>query len=181
MKMNKTLLALAVITSAFTMNAMAVDQLESSQAVKSEGGNDITSPTISVSTDEISSNNVGSSFIAASGAWANSGTGPSLTNTGLLYTLNLPVVGSVPFGSQITVVNYSWNLSYIPSGLVVYLCWDTTSSCMDVSSSKTGSLTAFSGLDANKKFIYAFAVPGSGSVISPFAYGQTNQVIVNYN
>lgn len=52
---------------------------------------------------------------------------------------------------------------------------------MNVSSSKTGRLTAFSGLDANKKFIYAFAVPGSGSVISPVAYGQTNQVIVNYN
>lgn len=141
----------------------------------------LTSATISISNDEIPPYSIESPQSTLSGgAWVSSGTGPSLTSKGLLYQLNLPVVGSVPSGSTITTVNYKWNLTRIPPGLIVYLCWNTTSSCVDVSASKTGSLTNFNSLAANKKFIFAFTVPGSGS-ISPVAYGQNDQVIVNYN
>lgn len=149
-----------------------------SSAATDDGGS--TSATISISTDLISPDTVESPLVALSGAWVNSAVGPSLTNKGVLYTLNIPVLGTVPSGSTITTVNYKWGLSTVPSGLAVYLCWNTTSSCVNVSSSQTGSLGNFAGLDANKKFIFAFTVPGSGSIF-PVAYGQSDQVIVNYN
>ncbi len=167
---------LKFMTTCLTTTALFFSGLCTAAA---EENKSVNSPTISVTSNEISPESIENPYIAAAGAWARSGTGPSLTNKGLVYTLNLPVLGSVPAGSAITTVNYKWNLSYLPSGLAVYLCWDTTSSCVNVSSNKTGSLSNFAGLNANKKFIFAFLVSGSGA-ISPVAYGQTNQVIVNY-
>ncbi|WP_412130341.1 flagellar protein FlhE [Cellvibrio mixtus] len=103
-----------------------------------------------------------------------------LTNKSTNYALTIPVLGPVPAGSVITSVNYSWNLSTLPSGLTVSLCHDTTATCVNVTSSKNGSVSNFNGLDANKKFIYVFRVSGSGSIF-PVAYGMSDQVIVNYN
>ncbi|ESP93726.1 flagellar protein FlhE [Pseudoalteromonas luteoviolacea] len=142
---------------------------------------ELLAPTISVSTEQISPSNVESPITISGGAWASSGTAPTIRNSGLLYTLNLPVVGSVPFGSKINVVNYSWGFSKVPPGMIVYLCWNSTSACVDVTSNKSGRLTNFAGLDANKKFIFAYGVRGNGSAISPPAYGQRSQVIVNYD
>lgn len=115
-----------------------------------------------------------------SGSWINSGVGPTLTNKSTNYALTIPVLGPVPAGSVITSVNYSWNLSTVPSGLTVSLCHNTTATCVNVTSSKNGSVANFNGLDANKKFIYVFRVSGSGSIF-PVAYGMSDQVIVNYN
>ncbi|WP_194868710.1 flagellar protein FlhE [Pseudoalteromonas sp. PPB1] len=142
---------------------------------------DLLYPAISVSTEEISPNNVEGPITINGGAWASSGYGPTLRNTGLYYTLDLPVVGSVPFGSKITSVNYSWSYSYVPPGMLVYLCLNSTNNCVNVSTSKSGRLTNFNDQAANKKFIFAFGVRGNGSVLSPAAYGQRSQVIVNYN
>lgn len=134
---------------------------------------------ISISTEDISTSAAASPIVALSGgAWVSSGAGPTLTNKGITYSLTLPVVGPVPTGSTITTVNYSWKLSTVPSGLVVYLCWNGTN-CVNVSGSKTGSLGNWAGQNANVSFVYKFSVPGTGSIF-PVAYGQTDQVIVNY-
>lgn len=115
----------------------------------------------------------------AAGAWSNSGVGPSLYSKGIWYYLNLYPVGSIPATATITSVSYSWGLSYRPSGLLVYLCHDTTAFCANVTNIASTTTTAFNGRSADRKLIYAFGVTGSGAV-SPVAYGQTDQVIVNY-
>jgi|SRR5690625_245960 len=115
----------------------------------------------------------------ASGAWVNSAVGDNITQRGQLYTTSIPVLGSVPPGSTITSVNYNWSLSYIPAGLSVYLCYIDTTACVDVSSYQSGGLSNFNGLNADNNFVYAFVVSGSG-VLFPIAYGQSNQIIVNY-
>lgn len=117
--------------------------------------------------------------LASGGAWSNSAGGPTLYNKGVYYYLTLNPVGSIPATATITSVVWSWGLTSYPTGLVVYLCHDTTSACINVTSSGSGSTTSFNGLLANKKMIYAFGVAGSGTV-SPTAYGQVDQVIVNY-
>ncbi|MCF6440495.1 flagellar protein FlhE [Pseudoalteromonas luteoviolacea] len=141
---------------------------------------ELLSPSVSVSQDLVSLDSVDGPIFINSGAWASSGVPPTIRHTGLLYSLDLPVVGSVPFGSTINTVNYNWSLSRVPAGLEVYLCWRSTSACVDVSSRRSGSLSNFRGLAANQKFIYAFVIRGNGSVVSPAAFGRTSQVIVNY-
>lgn len=113
------------------------------------------------------------------GAWTNSAVGPTMYQKGIFYYLNLLPVGSVPATATITSVVYSWGLSYKPAGLITYLCHNTTSACLNVTSVQSSSTTAFNGLAANKKMIFAFGVSGSGS-LTPTVYGQTDQVIVNY-
>lgn len=117
--------------------------------------------------------------LASGGAWANSAGGPTLYNKGVYYYLQLNPVGSIPATATITSVVWSWGLSRYPTGLIVYLCHDTTSACINVTSTGSGTTSSFNGRLANKKMIYAFGVAGSGSV-SPPAYGQVDQVIVNY-
>jgi hypothetical protein len=73
---------------------------------------------------------------------------------------------------------WSWGFSYKPSGLITYLCHNTTSACINVTSLQSGSTTSFAGLYANQPMIYAFGVAGSGTMTP--AYGQVDQVIVNY-
>lgn len=117
--------------------------------------------------------------LVSGGAWSNSAGGPTIYSKNIYYYLQLNPVGSIPATATVTSVVWSWGLSYKPSGLVVYLCHDTTSACINVTSLQSGSTTSFSGRLANKKMIYAFAVAGSGT-LSPPAYGQVDQVIVNY-
>jgi len=139
------------------------------------------SPYITITDETISYELTNESIMPmAGGGWTSSGAAPSITNKGMLYQLHLPVVGSVPSGAAISNVHYKWSLSYVPAGLQVYLCHDTLSSCLNVTTSQTGSSSAFNGLSANKKFILAFQVAGSGQ-LSPTAFGQPSQVTVVYN
>jgi hypothetical protein len=52
----------------------------------------------------------------ADGGWVVSGTGPSLYTKGTWETLQLNAIGPVTSSNYVTIVNYQWNLSYIPSG-----------------------------------------------------------------
>ncbi|KZN55448.1 flagellar protein FlhE [Pseudoalteromonas luteoviolacea] len=115
------------------------------------------------------------------GAYASNGNAPSLYNTGRYSFLNLPVVGAVSSSAKITVVNYYYNYSYLPSGMRAYLCWNSTSTCADVTGRRSGRLEQFRNKAANKPFFFAFGVAGNGSALSPPAYGGNSQVIVNYS
>ncbi|WP_432741305.1 flagellar protein FlhE [Methylobacter sp. G7] len=117
--------------------------------------------------------------LANGGAWANSAGGPTIYSKNIYYYLQLNPVGSIPATATITSISWSWGLSYKPAGLIVYLCHDTTSACIDVTSLQSGSTSSFINRPANKKMIYAFGVAGSGTLYPP-AYGQVDQVIVNY-
>ena len=117
--------------------------------------------------------------LANAGSWSNNAAGPTLYSKGVFYYLNLNPVGAIPSNATITSVVWNWGLSYKPSGLIVYLCHETTSSCINITNYQSSSTTTFNGRLANKKLIYAFGVSGSGA-LSPPAYGQMDQVIVNY-
>lgn len=117
----------------------------------------------------------------ADGAWVNSGTGPSLYTKSQTETLQINPIGVVSSSNYVTIVNYKWNLSYIPSGLTVSLCHNTLSTCWNVTNMQNGSLDIPDGTyAANKPWIFAFTVAGSGAV-SPTANGRMDEVIVNFN
>jgi hypothetical protein len=113
------------------------------------------------------------------GAWANSGVGPTLISKNIQYKLTINPVGLIPNPAPITSVNFSWGLSSYPAGLSVFLCRGTTTSCVNVTSLRSGSTTAWAGLSANSPFLFVFQVTGTGGMTA--AYGQNDQVIVNYN
>lgn len=118
--------------------------------------------------------------LANSGAWANQGGGPAIYSKNMYYYLQINPSGSIPANATITSVSWSWGLSYRPTGLITYLCHDTTSACIDVTktNSQSGSTSSFYNRAANKKMLFAFLVQGTGTM-SP-AYGQIDQVIVTY-
>lgn len=124
--------------------------------------------------------NTQSPITVSSGAYASSGVSPTLYNTGIFRFLNLPVVGSVPSSAKVNVVNYYYNYSSTPAGMIAYLCWNDTNNCVNVSNNKSGRLTQFGNKAANKSFFFAFGVSGNGSALPRPIYGGKSQVIVNY-
>ena len=119
--------------------------------------------------------------LTSSASWSNSAAGPTLYSKNVWYYLKLNPVGAVPSNATIQSVYYSWGLSRKPAGLIVYLCHNstTTGPCINVTNTKNGSSIDFNLRPANQPLIYAFRVDGSGT-LSPPVYGQTDQVIVNY-
>lgn len=115
--------------------------------------------------------------LASSGAWVNSGGGPTLYSKNVWYYLYLNPVGSVPANATITSVSWSWGLSRIPSGLTVGLCHQTAG-CGNVTSYPSGATSIFNNYPANKMMYFAFYVSGTGTMTP--VYGQVDQVIVNY-
>lgn len=123
---------------------------------------------------------VGVATALSGGAWVGNGVGPTILSKNFQYKLTINPVGTIPNPAPITVVNFSWGLSYKPAGLEVLLCkGTTTSSCINVTSLGTGSTAAWAGSSANTPFTFAFKVTGTGSM-QP-AFGQSDQVIVNWN
>tara|TARA_R110000782_G_scaffold382_10_gene1215 strand:- start:837 stop:1394 length:558 start_codon:yes stop_codon:yes gene_type:complete len=181
MKMNKTLLALAVITSTFTMNAMAVeqknvelqfdpstveiisvDQLESPRALKSEG--------------------VIQAF-ASAGAWTKVVYNPSLYTAGQWY---LGPVMSAPAGTSpsaiVQNITWQWNIWNYNSNLTTYLCESTLSQCVNISGNFGAGAnlsTVIPAIPANRSWRYAFYYAGSGT-ISPALIGQNGSIAVTY-
>ena len=185
MKMNKTLLALAVITGAFTMNAIAVEeqnaelvfdlnkakiidlnQLDTPRALNSEGGIDA---------------------FASAGAW-----------TDVVYNPNITTAGQWVFGplmdapsgtsSTATVQNITWqwniwniwNIWNYNTNLTTYLCESTLNVCFDISGNfGAGGNTSSYNIPANQSWRYAFYYAGSGS-ISPALLGQNGSIAVTY-
>jgi hypothetical protein len=111
------------------------------------------------------------------GSESRTGVGPTIYNKNVLYTLTLPF--AAPHAGPLTSVVYNWGLSYKPAGLTVYLCRNTTSTCVTITSLQSGSTTAFNPQTSNVPFILAFIVSGTGTM-SP-AFGQTDQVIINHS
>lgn len=124
---------------------------------------------------------------AASVAWAGTVAvqtgGTNISQTNYLYqSTNFPV--SNTFGSTpISSLTYTWRMNRFQSGQQTFLCVNTTSTCVDVSStigsSRTGTTTALNGYPANSTFFFAFRVnSGSNTLISPSLYGTTHNLSI---
>ena len=181
MKIKKTLLALAAITSTFTMNAMAVeqkdlelqfdpstveiisvDQLQPPRALKSEGG---------------------IQAFASAGAWGKVVYNPSLYTAGLWH---IGPLMSAPAGTPSTAtvqnITWQWNIQNYNSNLTTYLCERTLSQCVNISGNfgAGANLSAvIPAIPANRGWRYAFYYAGSGT-ISPALIGQNGSIAVTY-
>jgi hypothetical protein len=178
MKMKKTLLALAMFTSAFTMNAMAVeqkdvelqfdpstveiislDQLESPRALSSVGG--VTA-------------------LAAAGAWSDVVYNPNITTAGVwVFGPEMEAPSSTPSTSVVQNITFQWNIWNYDSNLTTYICESTLTYCFDISGNfGAGVNTVAYGLSipANRSWVYVFKYTGS----SPSLNGQNGSVAVTY-
>ncbi|MEO6599516.1 MAG: flagellar protein FlhE [Polyangiaceae bacterium] len=115
-----------------------------------------------------------SALTDSAGSSVRNGVGPTIYSKNFAYTLTLPQSGGA---GVITSVRWTWSLSYNPPGLLVALCRNTTASCISLSTA-TGVTPTWNGLPSNVPFLLTFTVNGTGTM-SP-AYGQNDQVIVNY-
>lgn len=179
MKMKKTLLVLAMVTSTFAMNTMAVeqsdvelvfdpsvieiisvDQLASPKALNSEGG--ITA-------------------FAATGAWTKVIYNPNVSTAGnyIFGPLMSPPSGT-PSSSVATNLTFQWNIWNYRSDLITYLCESTLSKCFNISGNfGAGINLGGHNIPANRAWRYVFAIPGSGN-INPVLIGQNGSVAVTY-
>lgn len=119
---------------------------------------------------------------AGGGAYSSTAVGPTIYSKGYWYTASFPPVGPIPPGSKIETVYYNWSTSYIPSGLLTYLCYDSSLTLCTQLYSQSGSTNFFKTYNklAGNTFVLAQGVPGSG-VLSPVMYGNMDQVIVNFS
>jgi hypothetical protein len=103
--------------------------------------------------------------------------GPNVSSKNFTFTLTLPYGGG---GSGvISLMKYKWSLSYNPAGLVVLLCRNGTTNCIDVTTIQNGTASLFHGTASNVPFSYLFRVNGAGA-LSPTAFGQSDEVLINY-
>ena len=118
---------------------------------------------------------------AASGGYGSSAAMPTIYSKNFWYTVAPSVVGSPPSTATITTVYYNYSYPYPrPAGFQVYLCDNTGTYCVDVTSYGSGGVTfAGTGVKANTPVKFYSRVAGTGTM-SPLAGGPVN-VTVNYD
>ncbi|WP_454767140.1 flagellar protein FlhE [Cupriavidus campinensis] len=112
-------------------------------------------------------------------AWTSSAPGPMIATRGQ-RALSLPIL---PAGTQpqsagiITSVRWRYSFTRIPPpDMQAYLC--NPHRCVLLPGAE-GKTDAFVGDDAAKGFVFAFRVPGQGS-LAPSLQGRSNEVTVSY-
>lgn len=177
--MRKTLLVLAMVTSAFAMNAMAteknnvelkfdpstveiisVDQLEAARALKAGGG---------------------IAAFASAGAWTKVVYNPSLYTAGQWHIGPLmSAPAGTPSTAKVQNITWQWNIWNYNSNLTTLLCTSTYSHCFDISGNfgAGGNVGTFN-IPANASWVYAFNYAGSGT-INPALIGQNGSIAVTY-
>lgn len=132
-------------------------------------------------------------LLLASQAWAGGGgysstaVGPNIYTKGYYNYAYFPPVGPIPTGSIIggpgvitNAVSWSWSASYVPSGTLTYLCYNSSlSNCWQLTS-QSGSTSYFNYMPAGNTFVFAQGVIGSGALY-PVMYGNMDQIIVNFS
>ncbi len=124
---------------------------------------------------------------AGAADYSSTAVGPNIYTKGYYNYAYFPPVGPIPAGSIIggpgvvtNAVLWSWSTSYVPSGLVTYLCYDSSLSyCLQLTA-QSGSTAIFNGKPAGNTFVFAQGVAGSGALY-PVMYGNMDQVIVNFS
>lgn len=138
--------------------------------------------------------------VAYAGSGTLSGTGPTMTMRGTEYIQNF--VFSNP-GAQRTISSVSWNQSFntgymsapgcpgLPScvpnpqpvNMIVHICLTAaTYSCYRIDGKTSGSTNYFSGVKWTDYAMFTLHWEPQGSgVLTPTAYGKTNNVTVNWN
>lgn len=117
----------------------------------------------------------------ATGSWSSQTGGPTIYTTGYWYGGGIFSPPSPPpANATITTIYWEWSVLNYRSDLEVWLCDYIYGGCLDVSYNALGGTSAFSGRPASNSFILVFRIPGNGSAIYPYVYGQQNYFILNW-
>ncbi|WP_454738821.1 flagellar protein FlhE [Cupriavidus necator] len=112
-------------------------------------------------------------------AWTGSVSGPSLYGRGQrVVSPPIQPTGVLP-QSEGVITSVRWRYSFAktpPVELQAYLC--NAQRCVLLPQAE-GKTDAFSGDDATKGFVFAFRVPGQGSLV-PVLRGKSNEVVVGF-
>ncbi|MBP0621125.1 flagellar protein FlhE [Cupriavidus sp. LEh25] len=112
-------------------------------------------------------------------AWTGSVNGPALQGRGQrVVSAPIQPVGVLPQAEGvITSVRWRYRFAQTPPlELQAYLC--NAQRCVMLPQAE-GRTSAFSGDDATKGFVFAFRVPGRGSLV-PVLQGGSNEVVVGF-
>ncbi|MBD8186786.1 flagellar protein FlhE [Pseudomonas viridiflava] len=123
---------------------------------------------------------MGSHAFATSGSYSGTGVVQPTYSSNLWNTTNFPVLGNPPVSGRISTVSWNYTIGAIPAGatFTAYLCQGDTNSCIDVTSQRSGSTTAFTNRAPNQSFFLYHRIYRTTS-FSPVSGGSA-QVIVNY-
>ncbi|WP_374005031.1 flagellar protein FlhE [Pseudomonas cichorii] len=96
-------------------------------------------------------------------------------------TTNLSTLSTAPADGKINSISWNYTIGSIPANatFTAYLCQDNTSSCINVTSLRSGSTPAFNGRSANGRFFIYHQIYRSTS-FAPVSGGSA-QVIVNWD
>lgn len=112
-------------------------------------------------------------------AWTASVNGPALYGRGQrVVSPPITPTGVLP-QSEGVITSVRWRYSFAktpPVELQAYLC--NAQRCVLLPQAE-GKTDAFSGDDATKGFVFAFRVPGRGSLV-PVLQGRSNEVVVGF-
>jgi len=105
--------------------------------------------------------------------------GPTIYSKNFLYGAAFPISGTIPAGSAVTTINWTYDISYKPAGFVAFLCWQSTSYCLNITPYGAGSTEAFKGFSAASPFYIYYGVAGTG-LLSPYPASRINTITVGY-
>ncbi len=128
-----------------------------------------------------SASTVSSIAYAVDGSYVSNATGANILTANTWYRTNFPLSGGVPpTTAKVTSINWQYNIGMIPSGgtFVAQLCHGTTLNCIDISTAKNGSTTAFANRNASIAFFMQYRVNRTSAF--PALYGHPAQLIVNW-
>ncbi len=117
---------------------------------------------------------------ASGGAWSDTEFGPTIYQKGYWrYTPQLNAPATPPSGATITYLTWQWSVVNYRSDLLVQICNDPVTHCLDVSSLGIGGTNAWDGWPANTNFKIRFGIAGTGT-ITPYIYGQNDTINVSW-
>ncbi|WP_183142186.1 flagellar protein FlhE [Pseudomonas cichorii] len=123
---------------------------------------------------------VGSNAFAVGGGYSREVNVPPTFSTNQWNTTNFPILGTAPASGKITFISWRYTMGPIPANATfnAYLCHGDTSSCIDVTSLKSGSTTFFANRSPDKTFFLYHRIYRASS-FAPVTGGAA-QVIVNW-
>ncbi|MEN1832484.1 flagellar protein FlhE [Pseudomonas lijiangensis] len=123
---------------------------------------------------------IGSNAFAVGGGYAQTANIKPTYSTNQWNTTTVPILGTAPASGKITFISWNYTIGAIPANATfnALLCHGDTSSCIDVTSLRSGSTTFFANKSPSKNFFLYHRIYRSSS-FAPVTGGPL-QVIVNW-
>ncbi|WP_024643860.1 flagellar protein FlhE [Pseudomonas syringae] len=123
---------------------------------------------------------VGGNAMAAGGSYSQQAVIKPTYSSNTWNTTTFPTLGNPPASGRISTVSWNYTIGAIPANatFTAYLCQGDTNSCIDVTSLKSGSTSAFANRAPNQSFFIYHRIYRATSFNA--VPGGSAQVIVNW-